>query len=84
MVEETAYRVRTAFFPLYSEVRALLKIWPGVAKKAVLTLINALWEQPALLRTRSIGRTRTPGYRSVLLPKAHLSLRRFGRKAGSR
>lgn len=45
MVEETAYRVRTAFFPLYSEVRALLKIWPGVSKKAVLTLINALWEQ---------------------------------------
>jgi restriction system protein len=45
LVEETAYRVRTPLFPLYSEVRALLKIWPSVAKKAVLTLINALWEQ---------------------------------------
>jgi restriction system protein len=45
MVQETAYRVRTPLFPLYSEVDVLLKIWPGVAKKAVLSLINALWEQ---------------------------------------
>ena len=36
MVQETAYRVRTPLFPLYSEVQVLLKIWPGVAKKAVL------------------------------------------------
>ncbi len=45
MVEEAIYRVRTPIFPLYSEVRALLKIWPGFAKEAVLTLINALGEQ---------------------------------------
>ncbi|MBL8660245.1 MAG: restriction endonuclease [Rhodospirillales bacterium] len=45
MVEEALVRVRTPFFPLYSEVRALLKIWPGFTKEAVLTLINALQDQ---------------------------------------
>lgn len=31
--------------PLYSEVRALLNIWPGFSRKSVLTLINALINQ---------------------------------------
>ena len=45
MVDGGGYRVRTPIFPVYSEVRALLEIWPGFARKAVLTLINTLMEQ---------------------------------------
>lgn len=38
-------RVRTPFFPLYSEVRYLLRIWEGVPKSTVSGMINAIEEQ---------------------------------------
>jgi len=42
---ETSRKVRTPLFPLYSEVRQLLKIWQGVAKTVVYDMIKAIQNQ---------------------------------------
>ena len=40
--EESHLRVRVAFFPVYSQVRCLLKIWPGFQAKQVTGMLTTL------------------------------------------
>jgi restriction system protein len=45
MTDKKEYFVRTPLFPIYSEVRKLLKIWDGTPKSSVRDMINAILEQ---------------------------------------
>jgi restriction system protein len=45
MPESKRFIVRTPLFPIYSQVRALLKLLDGVSKDAVWSLIKALFDQ---------------------------------------
>lgn len=43
--ESTTYVVRTPIFPVYSEVKSLIKAWDGAAKKDVLSMHSSIMEQ---------------------------------------
>lgn len=44
-MSESARKVRTPLFPLYSEVRLLMGIWEGVGRQAINAMTRAIWEK---------------------------------------
>lgn len=46
MPVQTQYTVHSPVFPIYTDVRRLMRIWSGsISKSAALALVNSLWEQ---------------------------------------
>jgi hypothetical protein len=54
-------KVRTPHFPLYSTVRHMLRILPGVSKAALKSMMRVIDEQTGTPRIPSTGPTRTRG-----------------------